>query len=220
MTRSSISDVHDNGDYPLQFQKRKRSDWREQVAQVMPPILPTLMVLLFLSALFVEDHFLLEVFSVSLCSVAATKWLSENRSKNRWIASLLNKTTERLSWVLYSIIAAFSTIAPAFAAGGGGGGGGGCSATNTILGPIADSLIKVFNASTQVGTTGQIGDNICQVFTTFAAVIALLVIGSVLWGLFDNQVRGSDLGKAFAPLGLVLAGVVVTRISIKLVMGV
>ncbi len=218
MSRSFIFNVHDNEDRSLEFQKRKRTDWRERVAQFMPPILPTLIVLLFLSALFVEDHFLLEIFSVSLCSVAATKWLSENRSKKRWIANLLNKTTERLSWALYSITAAFSTIAPAFA--NGGGGGGGCSATNTILGPIADSLIKVFNASTQVGTTGQIGDNICQVFTTFAAIIALLVIGSVLWGLFDNQVRGSDLGKAFAPLGLVLAGVVISRISIKLVMGV
>ena len=218
MTRTSIPNLHEDRDYSLQLQKRKRKGWRERVAQVMPPILPTLIVLLSLNALFVSDHFLLEVFSLALCCVIATKWFSENRSKHRWIPQLLNKTTERISWSIYSIAAAFSIVTPAFA--NGGGGGAGCGATNTILGPIADALIKVFNNSTQIGQTGQIGDNICQVFTTFAAVIALLVIGSVLWGLFDNQVRGSDLGKAFAPLGLVLAGVVVTRISIKLVMGV
>jgi len=184
----------------------------------MPPLLPMLMISLAVTALFIQDYFLLEMFSVALCSVAATKWLHRNRSRDTWIASLINKTTERITWIVYSILAGFSIINPAVAAGTGG--GGSCAATNTILGPIADALIGVFNSSTQIGSTGEIGQNLCQVFTTFAAIIALLIIGAVLWGLFDNQVRGSDIGKAFAPLGLVLAGVVVTRISIKLVMGV
>jgi len=183
----------------------------------MPPLLPMLMISLAVTALFIQDYFLLEMFSVALCSVAATKWLHRNRSRFSWLSSLFNKTTERITWIVYSILAAFSIINPAVAAGTG---GGNCAATNTILGPIADALIGVFNSSTQIGSTGEIGQNLCQVFTTFAAIIALLIIGAVLWGLFDNQVRGSDIGKAFAPLGLVLAGVVVTRISIKLVMGV
>jgi hypothetical protein len=80
--------------------------------------------------------------------------------------------------------------------------------------------VKVFSSSSQVGSTGTISENICQVFTTYAAIIALLILGSVFWGLFDNQGRGADLGKAFTPLGVVLAAVVVSRITIKMVMGV
>ena len=179
------------------------------------------MMALAITAFFIEDYFLLEVISVSLCAVSAAHWLTQNRSRYLWISSLFNKTTERISWIIYSFIASFALINPVFAGpAGGGGAGGGCSATSTILGPVADALIGVFNGTAEIGSTGSISDNICQVFTTFAALIALLIIGSVLWGLFDNQGRGSDIGKAFAPLGVVLAGVVVVRISIKLVMGV
>ena len=184
----------------------------------MPPIFPTLMFSLFVSAVLIGDYFLVEVFSISVCSVAATKWLSKNRSKRAWIPKLINKTTERLCWIIYSAVAVFSIISPAVA--GAAPNAAGCTATNTILGPIADALIGVFQNAKQLGTTGTISDSICQVFTTFAAIIALMIIGSVLWGLFDNQGRGTDVGKAFAPLGVVLAGVVVSRIGIKLVMGV
>lgn len=205
--------------HSLGLQKHRYSDWRERAVQVMPPIFPTLMFSLFVSAFFIGDYFLLEVFSVSLCSVAATMWLSKNRPKRAWIPKLINKTTERLCWMIYSVVAVFSLIGPAVA-GGVNGGANGCAATNTILGPIADALIGVFQGAKQLGTTGTISDSICQVFVTFAAIIALLIIGSVLWGLFDNQGRGADIGKAFSPLGVVLAGVVVSRIGIKLVMGV
>jgi heme/copper-type cytochrome/quinol oxidase subunit 4 len=183
----------------------------------MPPIFPTLMVSLAVSAFFIKDYFLLEVISVALCFVAATIWLSKNSSKYDWITSLINKNTERITWVIYTIIAGFSLINPAVA---GGTGASGCAASNTILGPIADALLSVFQSSAQVGSTGEIAENICQVFVTFAAIIALLVIGTSLWGLFDNQVRGSDLGKAFTPLGLILAGTVISRIGMKLIMGV
>lgn len=205
--------------YSLYLQGRKQSDWRERVARLMPPMLPTLFVMLAVTAFFIKDYFLLEVISVALSVVVATTWLDRHRSKLSWLTILFNRTTERISWSIYLIVAVLSVINPAFA-GTAPAGSGSCSATNTILGPIADALIDVFQNSAQVGSTGEISDNLCQVFTTFAAIIALLIIGSILWGLFDNQVRGSDLGKAFAPLGLVLAGVVITRISIKLVMGV
>lgn len=204
--------------YSLQYSERKKRDWREQVAQIMPPIFPMLMFSLGVIAFFVKDYFLLEVISVALFSVGTTIWLDQNRSKSVWIKSLINKTTERIAWAIYTIIGGLSFINPAVAAGTGG--GGGCAANNTILGPIADALIGVFNSTAQVGSTGEISENLCQVFTTFAAIIALLIIGAVMWGLFDNQARGSDIGKAFAPLGLILAGVILTRISIKLVMGV
>lgn len=207
----------DNGNYRLQLQKQKRGDWRDRLAQTMPPIFPTLMVSLAVTAFFIEDYFLLETISVALCFVSAAIWLSHNRSKYSWISLISNRTTERVTWILYSLLATFSIIEPAVATGTG---GGNCAATNTILGPIADALLGVFQSSTQVGTTGTISDSLCQVFTTFAAIIALLIIGATLWGLFDNQGRGADVGKAFAPLGLVLAGVVVSRIGIKLVMGV
>lgn len=219
MTESFFSKMDNKEAYSLQLQKRRRFDWREGVAQVMPPIFPTLMFSLFVSAVLIGDYFLLEVFSVSLCSVGATKWLSKNRSKRAWIPKLINKTTERLCWIIYSAVAVFSLISPAVAAPANGNGAG-CAATNTILGPIADALIGVFQGAKQVGTTGTVSDSICQVFTTFAAIIALMIVGSAIWGLFDNQGRGSDLGKAFAPLGVVLAGVVIARIGIKLVMGV
>lgn len=218
MTRSSIglTETDEARTYSLQPSHRKRSDWRDRLARHMPPIFPTLMISLAMTALFIEDYFLLEVFSIALCGVAGAMWLTQNRARYSWIANLFNKTTERIAWMGYSLVAAFSVISPAFA----GGGGGGCSASNTILGPIADALVGVFQSSSQVGTTGDVGENICQVFVTFAAIIALLVIGATLWGLFDNQARGSDLGKAFAPLGMVIAGVVISRIGMKLVMGV
>lgn len=217
MTRStySFNDLGDKEPRSLQAPRCKR-DWRDRLARSMPPIFPTLMISLAVTAFFIEDYFLLEVFSVALCGVAGAMWLNKSRARHTWIANLFNKTSERITWMLYSLTAAFSVISPAFA----GGGTGGCSATNTILGPIADALVGVFQSSAQVGTTGDVGANICQVFVTFAAIIALLVIGATLWGLFDNQIRGSDLGKAFAPLGLVIAGVVISRIGMKLVMGV
>lgn len=202
-----------------QLEKQKRFDWRDRLVKNIPPIWSTLIIALAVTAFFIEDYFLLEVISVSLCAVSAAHWLTKNRSRYLWIPSLFNKTSERVSWVVYSVVASFSLINPAFA-GGGGGAAGSCSASATILGPIVTALLSVFNGTAQIGTTGTLSDNICQVFTTFAAIIALLIIGSVLWGLFDNQGRGSDIGKAFAPLGVVLAGVVVVRISIKLVMGV
>lgn len=219
MTKSSIglSDMQENGAYPLQVRSRKRSDWRDRLVQFMPPIFPTLMIALAVSAFLIEDYFLLEIISAGLCSVSGAIWLTKNRTKYPWIKNLFSKECERISWAVYSIIAAFSLITPAFATGTG---GGNCTATNTLLGPIADAMIGVFNSSAQVGSTGEIGENICQVFVTFAAVIALLVIGTIIYGLFDNQGRGSDIGKAFTPLGLVLAGAVLTRISIKVVMGV
>ena len=201
-----------------QLETQKHLDWRDRIARNMPPIWSVLMVALAITALFIEDYFLLEVISVSLCAVSAAHWLTRNRSKFLWIPSLFNKTTERIAWIIYTFVASVTLINPAFA--GGGGGATGCSATSTILGPIADALLGVFSGTAEIGSTGAISDNICQVFTTFAAIIALLIIGSVLWGLFDNQGRGSDIGKAFAPLGVVLAGVVVVRISIKLIMGV
>lgn len=201
-----------------QFEKQKQFDWRDYIVKNTPPIWSVLMVALAITAFFIEDYFLLEVISVSLCAVSAAHWLTKNRSRFLWISNLFNKTSERLCWIIYTFIASITLINPAFA--GGGGGAGGCSASATILGPIADALIGVFNGTTEIGSTGAISDNICQVFTTFAAIIALLIIGSVLWGLFDNQGRGSDIGKAFAPLGVVLAGVVVVRIGIKLIMGV
>lgn len=218
MTRSSFgfSDIPEDRTHPLGL-SRKRSDWRDSIARFMPPIFPSLMVSLAVSAFLVKDYFLLEVISVALCFVAATLWLNENRAHHTWIKSIFNKTTERLTWLAYTVVGGISLASPARASGTG---GGSCSATNTILGPIADALIGVFNSSSQVGTTGDIGENICQVFTTFAAIIALLIIGSSLWGLFDNQARGADLGKAFTPLGLILAGTVISRIGIKLVMGV
>lgn len=203
-----------------QLETQKHLDWRDRIARNMPPIWSLLMVSLGVTALFIEDYFLLEVISISLCSVSAAYWLTHNRSKFLWIPNLFNKTTEQISWIIYSIIASFAIVNPVFAGGAGAGGGGACAADSTILGPISKSLLGVFNGTAEIGTTGTISDNICQVFTTFAAIIALLIIGSVLWGLFDNQARGSDIGKAFAPLGLVLAGVVVVRIGIKLVMGV
>lgn len=219
MTEPFFPKMNNNGAHPLQLQKHRHSDWRERAVQVMPPIFPTLMFSLFVSTFVIADYFLLEVFSASLCSVTATMWLSKNRPKRAWIPKLINKTTERLCWIIYSVVAVFSLISPAVATPVNGGGNA-CSATNTILGPIADALISVFQNAKQVGTTGTISDSICQVFVTFAAIIALLIIGSVLWGLFDNQGRGADIGKAFSPLGVVLAGVVVSRIGIKLVMGV
>jgi len=201
-----------------QTENKKHDDWRSHLVRNTPPIWSVLMVALAITALFIEDYFLLEVISVSLCAVSAAHWLTRNRSKFLWIPSLFNKTTERIAWIIYTFVASVTLINPAFA--GGGGGATGCSATSTILGPIADALLGVFSGTAEIGSTGAISDNICQVFTTFAAIIALLIIGSVLWGLFDNQGRGSDIGKAFAPLGVVLAGVVVVRISIKLIMGV
>lgn len=201
----------------------QKLDWRERLVKHTPPIWAVLMNALGLTAFFIEDYFLLEVISVSLCAVSAAYWLTRNRSKFLWIPSLFNKTSERLCWIIYTFIASITLINPVFAGGtttGTGTAAGACAANNTILGPISTALLGVFNGTAQIGTTGTISDNICQVFTTFAAIIALLIIGSVLWGLFDNQARGSDIGKAFAPLGLVLAGVVVVRIGIKLVMGV
>lgn len=217
MTRSSIPEMHEDRSYPLQVSARKRYDWRDRLVQFMPPIFPALMIALAVSAFLIEDYFLLEIISAGLCSVSAAIWLTQNRAKNPWIKKLFSKTSERIFWAVYSIIAAFSVISPAFATGTG---GGSCTASNTLLGPIADAMIGVFNSASQVGSTGEIGENICQVFVTFAAVIALLVIGTIIYGLFDNQARGSDIGKAFTPLGLVLAGAVLTRISIKVVMGV
>ncbi len=215
MTRSpGLQDMQENG-YPL-VASRKRSDWRDRWARVMPPIFPTLVISLGASAL-VGDYFLLELISLALCSVWGAIWLTQNRAKSLWLTSLFNKTTEKLSWVLYSLVASVSLIQPAFA---GGGGGGSCSASNTLLGPVADAMIGVFNSAAIVGNTGDIGDNICQIFVTFAAVIALLVIGTIIYGLFDNQARGSDVGKAFTPLGLVLAAAVLIRIAIRVVMGV
>lgn len=49
------------------------------------------------------------------------------------------------------------------------------------------------HSSTFFGSTQIISDNIYQIFTAYAAIIALLVLGSVMWGLFDNQ-RGTKLG--------------------------
>ena len=156
-----------------------------------------------------------------MSSVAVTSWLSRMRSRFPQIAMLFNKQTRSIAWVVYWLIAGFFSISPAVATGTATTtGGGACSATNTILGPVADALVKVFSSSSQVGSTGTISENICQVFTTYAAIIALLILGSVFWGLFDNQGRGADLGKAFTPLGVVLAAVVVSRITIKMVMGV
>lgn len=197
----------------------KYSARHKGLARLIPPILPMLMVMLAMTIFWIEDYFLLEVVTIALSSVAATIWLNRNRSKFSQIAKLFNKKTERITWAVYWVIAGFSFINPAVASGTGGGSGS-CSATNTILGPVADALIGVFNNSPQVGATGTISDNICQVFTTFAAIIVLLILGSVFWGLFDNQGRGADLGKAFTPLGVVLAAVVVSRIAIKMVMGV
>lgn len=195
------------------------------LARLMPRTLPILMVIVAITIFWIEDYFLLEMITIAMSSVAATTWLSRNRSKFPQIAKLFNKNTERITWAVYWVIAGFSFINPDVATGTGvppgtGGGSVSCSATNTILGPVADALVKVFNSSTQVGSTGTISDNICQVFTTYAAIIALLILGSVFWGLFDNQGRGADLGKAFTPLGVVLAAVVVSRITIKMVMGV
>lgn len=217
MTRSSfgVSEIGGNRAYPLHPPVRRQSDWRDRLARYMPPMFPFLMIALAVTALFIEDYFLLEVFSMALCGVTASLWLTKNRSRYSWISHLFNKTTERITWMGYSLVAAFSVISPAFATGG----GGSCSATNTLLGPIADAMIGVFSSAAEVGATGNIGQNICQVFVTFAAVIALLVIGTIIWGLFD-QGRGSELGKAFTPLGLVLAAAVMVRISIKVVMGV
>lgn len=200
--------------------------WRAQITRILPPIVPMLMVVLVMTVFFIQDYFLLEMITIAMSSVAASSWLNRNRSKFPQIAMLFSKRTERITWAVYWLVAGFSLINPAVATGTGTTGttnttgGSSCSATNTILGPVADALVKVFNSSTQVGSTGTISDNICQVFTTYAAIIALLILGSVFWGLFDNQGRGADLGKAFTPLGVVLAAVVVSRITIKMVMGV
>lgn len=201
----------------------KHNNWRSQITRMLPPIVPILMVVLAMIVFFLQDFFLLEMITIAMSSVAASSWLNRNRSRFPQMAMLFNKRTERITWAMYWLVAGFSLINPAVATGTGTTGttgGGSCSATNTILGPVADALVKVFNSSTQVGSTGTISDNICQVFTTYAAIIALLILGSVFWGLFDNQGRGADLGKAFTPLGVVLAAVVVSRITIKMVMGV
>ena len=192
------------------------------MVKMMPPTLPMLMVILAMAVFTIQDYFLLEMLTVAMSSVAVTCWLSRMRSRFPQIAMLFNKQTRRIAWVVYWLIAGFFSISPAVASGTTTttGGGGACSATNTILGPVADALVKVFSSSSQVGSTGTISENICQVFTTYAAIIALLILGSVFWGLFDNQGRGADLGKAFTPLGVVLAAVVVSRITIKMVMGV
>lgn len=211
--------------YPLVALTRadteKQENWRKQMVRMMPPTLPTLMVILAMAVFMIQDYFLLEMVTVAMSSVAVTSWLSRMRSRFPQIAMLFNKQTRSIAWVVYWLIAGFFSISPAVATGTARAeGGGACSATNTILGPVADALVKVFSSSSQVGSTGTISENICQVFTTYAAIIALLILGSVFWGLFDNQGRGADLGKAFTPLGVVLAAVVVSRITIKMVMGV
>ena len=212
--------------YPLVALTRadteKQENWLKQMVRMMPPTLPTLMVILAMAVFTLQDYFLLEMVTVAMSSVAVTCWLNRMRSRFPQIAMLFNKQTGRITWVVYWLIAGFFSISPAVATGTARaeGGGGACSATNTILGPVADALVKVFSTSSQVGSTGTISENICQVFTTYAAIIALLILGSVFWGLFDNQGRGADLGKAFTPLGVVLAAVVVSRITIKMVMGV
>jgi len=78
-------------------------------------------------------------------------------------------------------------------------------------------MIGVFNSASQVGSTGEIGKSLPGVCHLWGCH-CLAVIGTIIYGLFDNQGRGAD--KAFTPLGLVLAGAVLTRISIKVVMGV
>ena len=211
--------------YPLVALTRadteKQENWRKQMVRMMPPTLPTLMVILAMAVFMIQDYFLLEMVTVAMSSVAVTSWLSRMRSRYPQITKFFNKQTRRTCWVVYWLIAGFFSISPAVATGTATTtGGGACSATNTILGPVADALVKVFSSSSQVGSTGTISENICQVFTTYAAIIALLILGSVFWGLFDNQGRGADLGKAFTPLGVVLAAVVVSRITIKMVMGV
>lgn len=211
--------------YPLAALTRadteKQENWLKQIVRMMPPTLPTLMVILAMAVFMIQDYFLLEMVTVAMSSVAVTSWLSRMRSRFPQIAMLFNKQTRSIAWVVYWLIAGFFSISPAVATGTATTtGGGACSATNTILGPVADALVKVFSTSSQVGSTGTISENICQVFTTYAAIIALLILGSVFWGLFDNQGRGADLGKAFTPLGVVLAAVVVSRITIKMVMGV
>ena len=211
--------------YPLAVLTRtsaeKQENWLGQMVRMMPPTLPALMVILAMAVFMIQDYFLLEMVTVAMSSVAVTCWLSRMRSRFPQIAMLFNKQTGRITWVVYWLIAGFFSISPAVATGTATTtGGGACSATNTILGPVADALVKVFSTSSQVGSTGTISENICQVFTTYAAIIALLILGSVFWGLFDNQGRGADLGKAFTPLGVVLAAVVVSRITIKMVMGV
>ncbi len=211
--------------YPLAALTRtgaeKQENWHKQIIRMMPPTLPMLMVILAMAVFMIQDYFLLEMVTVAMSSVAVTSWLSRMRSRFPQIAMLFNKQTRSIAWVVYWLIAGFFSISPAVATGTATTtGGGACSATNTILGPVADALVKVFSSSSQVGSTGTISENICQVFTTYAAIIALLILGSVFWGLFDNQGRGADLGKAFTPLGVVLAAVVVSRITIKMVMGV
>ena len=211
--------------YPLAALTRadteKQENWRKQMVRMMPPTLPTLMVILAMAVFMIQDYFLLEMVTVAMSSVAVTSWLSRMRSRYPQITKFFNKQTRSIAWVVYWLIAGFFSISPAVATGTATTtGGGACSATNTILGPVADALVKVFSTSSQVGSTGTISENICQVFTTYAAIIALLILGSVFWGLFDNQGRGADLGKAFTPLGVVLAAVVVSRITIKMVMGV
>ena len=164
--------------YPLVALTRadteKQENWRKQMVRMMPPTLPTLMVILAMAVFMIQDYFLLEMVTVAMSSVAVTSWLSRMRSRFPQIAMLFNKQTGRITWVVYWLIAGFFSISPAVATG---------TATTT-------------------------------------AIIALLILGSVFWGLFDNQGRGADLGKAFTPLGVVLAAVVVSRITIKMVMGV
>ena len=211
--------------YPLAALTRadteKQENWRKLIVRMMPPTLPMLMVILAMAVFMIQDYFLLEIVTVAMSSVAVTSWLSRMRSRYPQITKFFNKQTRSIAWVVYWLIAGFFSISPAVATGTATTtGGGACSATNTILGPVADALVKVFSSSSQVGSTGTISENICQVFTTYAAIIALLILGSVFWGLFDNQGRGADLGKAFTPLGVVLAAVVVSRITIKMVMGV
>jgi hypothetical protein len=212
--------------YPLVALRRtgaeKQENWRKLIVRMMPPTLPMLMVILAMAVFMIQDYFLLEMVTVAMSSVAVTSWLSRMRSRYPQITKFFNKQTGRTCWVVYWLSTGFFSISPAVAqvAAGTTGAGGACSATNTILGPVADALVKVFSSSSQVGSTGTISENICQVFTTYAAIIALLILGSVFWGLFDNQGRGADLGKAFTPLGVVLAAVVVSRITIKMVMGV
>lgn len=84
---------------------------------------------------------------------------------------------------------------------------------------ITEAALRSFNMAYEAGTTGATNFNVCSVFAIFTAIIALSIIGSLLWGIFDSQLRRSDIGKSFAPLGMILAGVVVMRFMAKLVLG-